>query len=112
MPDRLLGVLRYEAFELRLGVLMFEVGLTGAAKDVGEFRPGIGRAHVHDPHRLNASSRWLDAEEARGLATLHAPPEFLFRGQQEVLVEWIGRNLDLDPLAAAGDDRKRRQSGI
>ena len=41
MPDRLLGILRHEALELRLGVLMREVGLSGAAKDVGEFRPGI-----------------------------------------------------------------------
>ncbi len=90
MPDRLLGVIRHEAFELCLGVLMLEVGLSGAAKDVGEFRPGIGRAHVHDPHRLDASSRGFDAEEARGLAALHAAPEFLFRGQQEVLVEGIG----------------------
>src|SRR5262245_28542864 len=25
--------------------------------DAGEFRPGIGRTHVHDPHRLNAGPR-------------------------------------------------------
>src|SRR3984893_9868386 len=108
MPDRLFSVLRHEAFEFRLGILMLEVGLSGAAKDVGEFRPGIGRAHVHDPHRLNAGWRWLDAEEARALAALDAAPEFLFRGQQEVLVEGIGRYFDFNPLAAASDDREHR----
>src|ERR1700730_15445917 len=41
MPDRLLGVLRHEAFELRLRVLMLDVSLAGATKDVGAFRPGI-----------------------------------------------------------------------
>src|SRR5271166_2880036 len=112
MPGRLLGVLRHEAFELRLGVLMLEVSLAGPPKDIGELRPGIGRAHVDDPHRLDAGPRWIDAEDARGLAVLHAAPEFLFRGQQEVLVEGVGGYLDLDPLAAAGDHRERRASGI
>jgi hypothetical protein len=102
MADRLLGILRHETFELGLGLLMLEVSLSGAAKDVGEFRPCIRRAHIHDPHRLNAGPRWLDAEEARGLAALHAAPEFLFGRQQEVLVQCIGGYLDLDPLAAEG----------
>src|SRR5262245_4000322 len=112
MPDRLFGVLWHEAFELRLGVLMLEVGLSCAAKDVGEFRPGVGRAHVHDPHRLNASSWWLDAEEARALAALNAAPEFLFRRQKKVLIERIGWYLDLDPLAAPGNNREHRGGGI
>jgi len=41
MPDRLLGVLWHEAFELRLSVLMFEVGLACALKHTREFGPGI-----------------------------------------------------------------------
>src|SRR2546421_2740365 len=41
MADRLLGVLWHEAFELRLGVLMLEVGLACASKYAGEFGPGI-----------------------------------------------------------------------
>src|SRR5262245_2045156 len=49
MPGRLLGVLWHEAFELRLGVLMLEVGLARAQKHTGEFGPGVGRAHVDDP---------------------------------------------------------------
>src|SRR5262245_57850988 len=112
MPDRLLGVFWHEALELRPGVLMLEVGLACAPKYAGEFGPGIGRAHVHDPHRLKASSRWLDAEEARALAALDAAPEFLFRRQKKVLIERIGWYLDLDPLAAAGDNRQHRGGGI
>ena len=62
MPSRLFGVLGYEPFELRLGFLMLEVSVSGPAKDAGEFRPGIGRAHIDDPQRLNARPRWIDAE--------------------------------------------------
>src|SRR5271166_1411542 len=42
VSDRIFGVLRHEAFELRLGILVLEVGPSGAPKDVGEFRPSIG----------------------------------------------------------------------
>src|SRR6202045_797148 len=104
MPDRLLGVLRHEAFEFRLGILMLKVSLSRAPKDVREFRPSIGRAHVHDPHRLTASSRRFHPEGTRGLAALHAAPKFLFRRQQEVLVEGIGGYFDLHPFAAPSDD--------
>jgi hypothetical protein len=41
MADRLLGVVWHEAFERCLGVLMLEVGLSGIAKDVGEFGPSV-----------------------------------------------------------------------
>ena len=57
-------------------------------------------------------SRWLDAEDARALAALDAAPEFLFRRQKKVLIERIGWYLDLDPLAAAGDNREHRGGGI
>ena len=90
MPDRLLGVLRHEALELGLGILMLEVGLSRSPKHAGEFGPSVRRAHVDDPHRLDAGPRRLDAEEARGLAAFHAAPEFLFRRQKEVLIERIG----------------------
>src|SRR2546430_9554480 len=75
-------------------------------------RSGICRTHIDDPHRLNASSRWLDAEEARALAALDAAPEFLFRRQKKVLIERIGWYLDLDPLAAAGDNREHRGRSV
>ena len=69
-------------------------------------------AHVDDPHRLDARRGRLDAEEGRGFAPFDAAPEFLFRGQQEVLIEGIGGNLDFYPFAAAGDDREHRIGGI
>ena len=99
-------------FEFGLGLLVLEEGGAGRAEHAGELGPGIGRAHVDDPHRLDPWPRRLDAEEARGLATLDAAPELLLRGQQEMLVERIRRDADLDPLAAAGDDREHRQLGI
>src|ERR1700756_3477810 len=91
---------------------MLEVRLAGPPKDIGELRPGIGRTHVDDPHRLDAGPRWIDTEEARGLAILHAAPEFPFRRQQEVLVEGVGGYLDLDPLSTARNDRERRLPAI
>ena len=57
-------------------------------------------------------SRRLDTKEARGLAALHAAPEFFLRRQQEVLVEGIGRDGDLDPFAATGNDREHGRLGI
>ncbi len=61
--------------------------------------------------------RWMAATldgmvEARGLAALDTAPEFLLSCEQEVLVERIGWDRDLDPFAAAGDDREDRQLGI
>jgi hypothetical protein len=50
----------------------------------------------------------LDPEQVRGLASLDAAPELLLCGEQQVLVERIGRNGHLDPLAASGDDGKHR----
>ena len=46
----------------------------------------------------------------RGLAVLDTAPELLFRGDDQVLVERIGMDRDLDPFAAAGDDREHRLS--
>src|SRR4051812_46079812 len=62
VPDRFLDILWHEAFELSLGILMLEVGVSRAPKYAGEFRPGIGCAHVDDPDRLNAGPRCFDAE--------------------------------------------------
>ena len=80
-------------------------------KIAGEFRPGIGRTHVDNAHRLDARLRRLDAEQGRGLAALDAAPEFPLGGDDEVLIERIGMGLDLDPFAAAGDHRKHRTAG-
>jgi hypothetical protein len=54
----------------------------------------------------------LDPKKARRLTVLHAAPEFLLRRQQEVLVEPIGLNGNLDPLAAPGNHREHGDRGI
>src|ERR1700689_2080793 len=52
VPDRLLGILRYQTLQFRLGLFMFEVYRAGPREDCGELRPGIRRAHVDDADRL------------------------------------------------------------
>ena len=54
----------------------------------------------------NARLRWLDAEEGRGFAALDTPPELPLSGDDEMLVKRIRRDLDSNPLAAAGNHRK------
>src|SRR5712691_409047 len=39
MPDRLLGVLRHEAFQFGLGSLMLEISPPGPPEHAGELRP-------------------------------------------------------------------------
>src|SRR6202167_3525968 len=104
MADRLMRVLRYQLFEFGLGLFVLGMGRLGASKNPSEFRPRIRGRHVDDPYRIDPGFRWLQAEQARALAILHAPPELPFRGQDEMLMERIGVDLDLDPLAAAGND--------
>jgi hypothetical protein len=89
MPSRLLGVLRHQAFQFGLGVLVLQEGRPGLAKDGGEFRPGIGRTHVDDADGLDAGPRRVGAEQPRGLTALNAAPELLLSREQEVLVETI-----------------------
>src|SRR5262249_30340880 len=91
MPDRLPGILRHHGLELRLGGLMLKEGRSGPSEGGGKLRPGIGRAHVDDPHRLDPGPRSLDPEQARRLAVFHTAPELLLGCEQEVLVEGIGR---------------------
>ena len=107
-PDGLLGVLRHQDFELALGFLMLKESWPGSPEACGQVRPGVRHAHVHHPDRLDPWPRRFQAEQVRGLASFDAAPELLFRRQQQVLVERVGRDGDLDPFAAAGDDRQRR----
>ena len=110
MADRLLGILRHQALKFGLGLLVLEMRLPGANKDAGELRPGIRGAHVDDPHRLNARLWRLDPEQGWRLATFDTAPELPLGGDDEVLIERIGMGLDLDPLAAAGNDGEDRSS--
>src|SRR5262245_47173610 len=109
MADPLLGVLRHKGLKLRLGILMLEVSLARAPKHASEFRPGIGCAHVDDPHRFDPRAGRLESKQSRGLAILNAAPEFFLGRKQEVLVEGIGWDVDLYPFAASGDNREHRR---
>jgi hypothetical protein len=60
--------------------------------------PDVAKQAIGHPR-----SRRLDPEEARGLATLHTPPELPLGRDNEVLVKRIGVGGDLDPFAAAVD---------
>jgi hypothetical protein len=91
---------------------MLEVGLARAPKHAREFRPGIRCAHVDDVHCLDARTGRLDSKLSRRLAILNAAPEFLLSREQEVLVEGIGRDGDLKPFAASGDDREHCRLGV
>ena len=106
MADRLLRILRHQALELGLGLLVLKMRVPGADEDVGELRPGIGGAHIDNADRLNARPWRVDPEQGRGLTALHTAPELPLRGDNEVLIERIGMGSDLDPFAAAGNHRE------
>ncbi len=108
MADRLLRVFGHQAFQVRSGLLVFEMGRPRPRKCRGKFRPSIRGTHVDNAYRLDARLRWLNAEQGRGLAILDTAPKFPLGGNDEVLVKRIGVRLDLYPLAAAGNDREHR----
>src|SRR6516225_11938439 len=109
MPGCFRHVLWDEGLELGLGFLVVEKGLPGGAEDRRELGPRIRARHVDDPHRRKARARRIDPEQPRGLAILDATPEFALGGYKQALIQRIRRNRDLDPFAAASDDRERRE---
>jgi hypothetical protein len=86
-PNSLLGILRHQRFELGFGPLVVEECATGAVEERRELCPGVRCTHIDNADGLNAGAWRLDPEEDRGIAALDAAPEFLFRGQKEVLVK-------------------------
>ena len=98
MADRFLGILGHKGLELRLGILVLEVSLARAPKYAREFRPGVGCAHVDDPHRFDPRAERVDSKQSRGLAILNAAPEFFLGREQEVLVEGIGPGWRSPPI--------------
>jgi hypothetical protein len=84
--------------------LDLEEGGAGRAEQAGDFGPGIGLAHIDDPHRLDSRLRRFDAERSRRFGGFNAAPELSLGGDLEMLIERIGRNGDLDPFAAPSDD--------
>jgi hypothetical protein len=112
VADALLGILREEGLELRLGTFVLAIGVTRPEEDAGELGPTVRGAHVDRPDGLNARPWRLDAENAWRLAGLNTTPELLLGREKEVLVERIGRDGDLDPFAASGDDREHRHLDV
>jgi hypothetical protein len=54
MPDRLLGILRHQGFELAFCPLMVEEGSPGMAEQRCKLGPGIRRIHIDDADGLDA----------------------------------------------------------
>ena len=104
MANGLHGIFRHQRFEFSLGLFVLAMGNLGSGKNASEFRPGVGAAQVHNANRLNSRLRRLNPEEGGGLAAFDAAPEFPLGGDDQVLVERVRIGLDLDPLAAAGND--------
>ena len=112
VADRLPGILRHQGLQLCLGSLMLQKGLPRVPEETGKLRPGVRGAHVDDPDRLDPWLRWLNPEEARGLAALDAAPELPLSRDNEVLIERIGMGRDFDPFAAAGNHGQNRSSWL
>jgi hypothetical protein len=110
MADCLLRVLRYEAFQFSLGALVFEKCRVSSGKRACEL-PRHWTGSCRHADRRNARLRRINPKEGRGLAVLDTAPKLPLGGDNEVLVERIGVGLDLNPLAAAGNDREYRPPG-
>src|SRR5262245_1528239 len=110
MADRLLGVVRHQGLELALCSLVVEKRTPGVAEEGGELSPGIRRTHIDDADCLDAWARRLGIDQVGRFAGLHAAPELLFYRDQDAEIERVHGDRDLDPLAAAGDDRQHRGS--
>src|SRR5215470_8178340 len=108
VADRNLGFVRHQIFQFGFGLFVFGMGIPGARENSRELGPGIGRTHIDDANGRNALLWRFDAEQARGLAALHASPEFALSGDDKVLIERIGVSFDLNPFAAAGDHGEHR----
>src|SRR6266567_8716474 len=112
VADTLLGVLREEGLEFRLGPFVFAIGLASPQEDAGELGPAVRGAHVDHPDGFDARSRRLDPEQAGRFPGFDAAPELFLGREKEVLIERVGRDGDLDPLAPTGDNRKHRHLDV
>ena len=110
MADSLLCIFGHQGLQFGLGFFVLEICRLGPGKASGELRPGIGGAHIDNANRLDPRLWRLDPKQSRRLAIFDTAPEFPLSGDDEVLVERIGMGLDLDPFAAAGNDREHRRS--
>src|SRR5450759_5647298 len=55
VAEGLFGILRHQDFEFGFGPFMVQEGRAGLAKYPRQFAPGIGCAHINDPHRGDLS---------------------------------------------------------
>src|SRR5262252_4878827 len=53
MSDCFLGILGHQGLELAFRPFVVEKGISGIAKQAGEFRPGVRRAHINDANGLD-----------------------------------------------------------
>lgn len=97
MADRLLGVLRQEAFPLRFGPLLDLPGISGAGKARRTFRLRIEGAHVITGP---ASMRGLGGSPSSRRRGFHFPrsARIALGGDDQVLVERVGTGGDFDPI--------------
>src|ERR1700686_2911858 len=79
VPDRLLGILRHQTLQFRLGLFMFEMRVPSPGKNRSELCPGIGGAHVDNADRLDPWLGRFDPKQPRRLAALDAAPELALR---------------------------------
>ena len=79
-------------------------------KTPGELGPSVRRVHVNNPNRLDSRSRGLDFEQARGSPVFTAS-RTLFPPPISTVDRANQLRPDLDPFAAAVDDRQRRGVG-
>src|SRR6516162_966137 len=103
VTDRLLGIFRYQALQLGLGLLMVEMRLVGLREDRGELRPSIGRSHIDNTHGFKPRFWRLDPKQLGLFAALDTAPEVALRSDDEMLIQRIGMGEDLDPLPSSGD---------
>src|SRR6516225_7005738 len=112
VPDRLLGILGHQGFELAFRPFVVEKGTPGVSEERGELRPGIRRTHIDDADGLDARPRRLGQDEVGGFARLYTTPEFLFRRHEDAEIKWVHGNRDLHPFAPARDDREHRGTQV
>ena len=110
MADRLLRIIGHQALELGLSLFVFQMRRPGPRKDCSKLRPGIRGTHIDNSHCFDTRLRRLDPEKGGWLAAFDASPEFALGSNNQVLVKRIGTELDFNPLATAGNDRKDRRS--
>src|SRR6266702_2991854 len=75
------------------------MGLARPQEGPGELGPAVRGAHVDRPDDLNARPWRLDPEQAGRFPGFDAAPELFLGREKEVLIERVGRDGDLDPLA-------------